>query len=68
MLGRRLDVLVGRVAEPRDRDPRAAYALWDVAAGRVEIRRIAYDVATARRKIETAGLPRFLADRLVLGA
>ena len=66
--GRRYIVNVGSVGQPRDRDPRAAYALWDVAAGRVEIRRIAYDVATARRKIETAGLPRFLADRLVLGA
>jgi diadenosine tetraphosphatase ApaH/serine/threonine PP2A family protein phosphatase len=56
------------VGQPRDRDPRAAYALWDAEAGQVEIRRVGYDVATARRKIVTAGLPRFLADRLAAGA
>jgi diadenosine tetraphosphatase ApaH/serine/threonine PP2A family protein phosphatase len=66
--GRRYIVNVGSVGQPRDRDPRAAYALWDAEAGRVEIRRVAYDVAAARRKIVAAGLPRFLADRLAAGA
>jgi diadenosine tetraphosphatase ApaH/serine/threonine PP2A family protein phosphatase len=66
--GRRYIVNVGSVGQPRDRDPRACYALWDVEAGRVEIRRVVYDVAAARRKIEAAGLPRFLADRLAAGA
>ena len=66
--GRRYIVNVGSVGQPRDRDPRACYALWDVEAGRVDIRRVAYDVAAARRKIEAAGLPRFLADRLAAGA
>ena len=66
--GRRYIVNVGSVGQPRDRDPRAAYALWDIEAGRVEIRRVAYDVEAARRKIEAAGLPRFLADRLAVGA
>ena len=66
--GRRYIVNVGSVGQPRDRDPRAAYALWDAEAGRVEIRRVAYDVAAARRKILAAGLPRFLADRLEAGA
>jgi diadenosine tetraphosphatase ApaH/serine/threonine PP2A family protein phosphatase len=65
--GRRYIVNVGSVGQPRDRDPRAAYALWDVDAGRVEIRRVVYDVETARRKITAAGLPRFLADRLSAG-
>jgi NAD(P)-dependent dehydrogenase (short-subunit alcohol dehydrogenase family) len=37
----------GSVGQPRDRDPRAAYAVWDVEAGRVEIRRVAYDVESA---------------------
>ena len=66
--GRRYIVNVGSVGQPRDRDPRAAYALWDVEAGRVEIRRVAYDVDAARRKIVEAGLPQFLADRLAAGA
>ncbi len=43
--GRRYIVNVGSVGQPRDRDPRAAYAVWDVEARRVEVRRVAYDVA-----------------------
>jgi diadenosine tetraphosphatase ApaH/serine/threonine PP2A family protein phosphatase len=66
--GRRYIVNVGSVGQPRDRDPRATWALWDVEAGRVELRRVAYDVDTARRKIVEAGLPQFLADRLAAGA
>jgi diadenosine tetraphosphatase ApaH/serine/threonine PP2A family protein phosphatase len=66
--GRRYIVNVGSVGQPRDRDPRAAYALWDVDARRVSIRRVAYDIATARQKILAARLPQFLADRLAVGA
>lgn len=66
--GVRYLVNVGSVGQPRDRDRRAAYAVWDAERGLVEIRRVAYDVAEARRKIVTAGLPRFLADRLAAGA
>jgi diadenosine tetraphosphatase ApaH/serine/threonine PP2A family protein phosphatase len=66
--GRRYIVNVGSVGQPRDRDPRAAYALWDVEARRIRVRRVAYDVAAARAKIEAAGLPRFLSDRLAAGA
>ncbi|MBI2206563.1 MAG: metallophosphoesterase family protein [Candidatus Rokubacteria bacterium] len=64
--GRRYIINVGSVGQPRDRDPRAAYAVWDCDARRVTLRRVAYDVATARRKIVAAGLPRFLADRLAV--
>ena len=66
--GRRYIVNVGSVGQPRDRDPRAAYAVWDLEARRVTIRRVAYDIAGARAKIEAAGLPRFLAERLSAGA
>lgn len=66
--GRRYIVNVGSVGQPRYRDPRACYAVWDVEAGRAEIHRVPYDVATARRKIVEAGLPQFLADRLAAGA
>jgi diadenosine tetraphosphatase ApaH/serine/threonine PP2A family protein phosphatase len=66
--GRRYLVNVGSVGQPRDGDPRAAYALWDVAGRRVTIERVPYDLATARRKILGAGLPRFLAERLSIGA
>jgi diadenosine tetraphosphatase ApaH/serine/threonine PP2A family protein phosphatase len=66
--GRRYLVNVGSVGQPRDGDPRAAYAIWDVRARRVTLRRIPYDVETARRKILEAGLPRRLSDRLAVGS
>ena len=66
--GRRYLVNVGSVGQPRDRDPRAAYAVWDAEGGSLEIRRVIYDHAATRRKILDAGLPRLLADRLAAGA
>jgi diadenosine tetraphosphatase ApaH/serine/threonine PP2A family protein phosphatase len=66
--GRRYLINVGSVGQPRDRDARAAYALWDTDDHRVSIRRVPYDVAAARRKILAAGLPAFLAERLSIGA
>jgi diadenosine tetraphosphatase ApaH/serine/threonine PP2A family protein phosphatase len=66
--GRRYIVNVGSVGQPRDRDPRAAYAVWDVDGRTVSVRRVPYDLGAARAKIEDAGLPRFLADRLAAGA
>ena len=66
--GRRYLVNVGSVGQPRDGDPRAAYALWDVAGRHVTIERVPYDVSTTQRKILRSGLPRFLADRLTIGA
>jgi diadenosine tetraphosphatase ApaH/serine/threonine PP2A family protein phosphatase len=66
--GRRYIVNVGSVGQPRDRDPRAAYAIWDSERGTVATRRVVYDVATAARKIRRGGLPRFLADRLGAGS
>ena len=62
--GRRYLVNVGSVGQPRDRDPRACYAIWDLEARAVTIRRVLYDHAAAAAKILAAGLPRALADRL----
>jgi diadenosine tetraphosphatase ApaH/serine/threonine PP2A family protein phosphatase len=66
--GRRYLVNVGSVGQPRDGDPRAAYAVWDVARRRVTMRRVPYDIETTRRKILDAGLPRRLSDRLAVGS
>jgi len=60
-------VNVGSVGQPRDRDPRAAYGLYDSEAKRVWIRRVPYDVEQEAQRILRAGLPRFLADRLRVG-
>ena len=58
---------VGSVGQPRDEDPRAAYAVYDTETHRASIRRIEYDIAGVQRKIRTAGLPEVLAHRLSLG-
>ncbi|MBM3773065.1 MAG: metallophosphoesterase family protein [Acidimicrobiia bacterium] len=57
----------GSVGQPRDGDPRAAYAIVDAPMGRVELVRVTYPVQTAQEKIRKAGLPDPLADRLALG-
>jgi predicted phosphodiesterase len=57
----------GSVGQPRDGDPRAAYAIYDSEAGKVSYRRTKYDLAGAQKKIRGAGLPQILADRLAAG-
>lgn len=58
---------VGSVGQPRDGDPRAMYAVYDMAAGRLTFHRVAYDHAAAAAAIRQAGLPEFLAQRLETG-
>ncbi len=65
--GRRYLVNVGSVGQPRDRNPRAAYVIWDREARTVAVRRVTYDYRAAAGKILAAGLPRLLADRLADG-
>jgi len=57
----------GSVGQPRDGDPRAAYAIFDPQAGRYTIQRVSYDVEKASTKIRKAGLPEDLAERLKSG-
>jgi diadenosine tetraphosphatase ApaH/serine/threonine PP2A family protein phosphatase len=64
---KRYIVNVGSLGQPRDRDPRLSYVIWDTEADTVEFRRAEYDVKTAANKIYDAGLPRVLGDRLFLG-
>jgi diadenosine tetraphosphatase ApaH/serine/threonine PP2A family protein phosphatase len=58
----------GSVGQPRDGDPRAAYALYWPLERVVEFHRVDYDVDRAAAKIRAAGLPDFLAVRLFEGA
>jgi diadenosine tetraphosphatase ApaH/serine/threonine PP2A family protein phosphatase len=58
---------VGSVGQPRDEDPRACYAIWDTTSGRMELRRVAYDIEREASRIKRAKLPAILADRLFLG-
>jgi putative phosphoesterase len=54
----------GSVGQPRDGDPRAAYALLDLDTLAVEKRRVAYDVDRVADAVSEAGLPERTASRL----
>lgn len=47
----------GSVGQPRDRDPRAAYAVFDTEADTWEFERALYDVAAVQERMRAAGLP-----------
>lgn len=57
----------GSVGQPRDRDPRASFLLYDADTGGVEWLRVPYDVPACQRKVTAAGLPPFFAGRLEFG-
>ena len=57
----------GSVGQPRDGDPRAAYAIADTTARKVELFRLKYPVEEAQAKVMSAGLPEILAQRLGMG-
>lgn len=57
----------GSVGQPRDYDPRAAYAIYDDVQRLVWFERVGYDVSATDRKIAAAGLPEFHGRRLHLG-
>ncbi len=57
----------GSVGQPRDGDPRAAYAVVDLGALTITLHRVTYDVAAEQAAIRAAGLPELLASRLVDG-
>ena len=63
----RILVNVGSVGQPRDEDPRAAYAIYDTERQEIAIRRVPYDIRATQAKIRQQGLPDVLADRLALG-
>jgi diadenosine tetraphosphatase ApaH/serine/threonine PP2A family protein phosphatase len=65
--GSRYLINPGSVGQPRDGDPRAAYAIVDTAASRVDLFRVQYAVEEAQAKVVRAGLPDVLAQRLGVG-
>lgn len=57
----------GSVGQPRDRDPRAAYALYNPETKLVTLRRTSYAIDQTAALIKKAGLPDVLGLRLFLG-
>ena len=64
---RRWVAIVGSVGQPRDRNPEAAYALFDSGLRQLTFFRVAYDAVAAAAKIRNAGLPGSLAVRVEMG-
>lgn len=58
----------GSVGQPRDRDPRAAFAIFDDDAGTWVAQRAEYDITSVSRQISLAGLPERSALRLSTGS
>jgi diadenosine tetraphosphatase ApaH/serine/threonine PP2A family protein phosphatase len=65
--GRRWLAVLGSVGQPRDANPAAAFALYDTDSREMTYCRVPYDVEAAAHRIREAGLPGWLADRLLLG-
>ncbi|MDE2578128.1 MAG: metallophosphoesterase family protein [Hyphomicrobiales bacterium] len=65
--GRQWLAVAGSVGQPRDRNPAAAFCLYDMSRRELSFRRAPYDVAAAAGKIVAARLPDILSERLFLG-
>ncbi|MDT8307198.1 MAG: metallophosphoesterase family protein [Anaerolineae bacterium] len=65
--GARYLVNPGSVGQPRDGDPRAAYALLDTQEMTWEHRRVAYPIAETQRRMSKQGFPERLIVRLEYG-
>lgn len=65
--GKKYQVNVGSVGQPRDGDFRSSYCIYDVDERLIFNRRVGYDIKTAQEKILKAGLPEQLAHRLAEG-
>lgn len=57
----------GSVGQPRDHDPRAAFAIFDTEEKIWRPQRVVYDISSVQDRISSAGLPYRHAMRLVQG-
>jgi len=57
----------GSIGQPRDRNSRAAWAIYDSKTKKIKFFRLEYDIDEAQRKIIEANLPPALAERLSVG-
>jgi predicted phosphodiesterase len=66
-VGRKYFINVGSIGQPRDRNPKASYVIFDLINNLIELHRLNYDIPTTQKKIRAAGLPVSLADRIAQG-
>ncbi len=58
---------IGSVGQPRDGNPHASFGLWDEQANTITLRRLPYDIEKTQHKMNAAGLPDYLIQRLAQG-
>jgi len=57
----------GSIGQPRDGDPRSAFAIADLDHQVIEFWRVPYDIAAVQKRMRTSGLPPSLIERLAAG-
>lgn len=65
--GERWIINPGAVGQPRDRDPRSSYAIYDSQGETIERHRVVYDIPATQEKMRQARLPQYLIERLAHG-
>ena len=63
----RLIINPGCVGQPRDRDPRPSYAIYDSSAQTIQRHRVTYSIESTQEKMRKANLPEYLIERLDRG-
>lgn len=66
-LEKRCIVNPGSVGQPRDRDPRAAYAIFDDEQNTWDYRRVEYDIESVQQRMKSVQLPERHISRLSTG-
>jgi predicted phosphodiesterase len=66
-VGRKYFINAGSIGQPRDRNPKTGYVIFDLVNNMVELRRVEYDFRATQKKVRAAGLPEALALRLEFG-
>ena len=62
--GSRLLINVGSVGQPRDRNPKSCYGIFDTGSGEFSYRRVAYNIDKTQQKMKKIKMPEFLISRL----
>jgi predicted phosphodiesterase len=65
--GKKYFINIGSVGQPRDGNPLASYATYDLNSNVITLKRLNYDIKKAQQKILDVGLPDKCATRLEIG-
>lgn len=62
--GARLLINVGSIGQPRDRNPKSCYGIFDTETTEFVYRRVAYNIDKTQQKMKKIKMPEFLVSRL----